>query len=128
MGPATAELAEAPALAPALKFGTGLATGIGGQPLAEKAAEKLGANPDQQKFIGELAFWAPQIAGLIASKAGVQGGIESPRGYARRRNSVWWESRRWSCGYARRGYRPRKGRAVRRIKNILPRTRASPGD
>jgi hypothetical protein len=77
MGPAATEMAAAPELVPALKFGAGLATGVGGQPLAEKFAEKAGAGPEQQKFWGELAFWAPQIAGLVASQAGVKGGIES---------------------------------------------------
>jgi hypothetical protein len=79
MGPAATEMAAAPALAPALKFAAGLGVGIGGQPLAEKGAEKLGASPEQQKFWGELAFWAPQIAGLLASQ--VKGGVDvTPEG------------------------------------------------
>jgi ParB-like chromosome segregation protein Spo0J/2'-5' RNA ligase len=79
MGPAATEMAAAPALAPALKFATGLGVGIGGQPLAEKGAEKLGASPEQQKFWGELAFWAPQMAGLLASQ--VKGGVDiTPEG------------------------------------------------
>jgi hypothetical protein len=79
MGPAATEMAAAPALVPALKFAAGLGVGIGGQPLAEKGAEKLGASPEQQKFWGELAFWAPQIAGLLASQ--VKGGVDvTPEG------------------------------------------------